>query len=478
MTPPIIANTNFQDWMNWQRVTDPSGTATYFVVPGYGDRYVFDPYQSNAMGKIMLYENPKPVYDKIADQQKAEKEQGSLPAQLAPVGGALAGAYLTKQVADMVTAGGAVANAAAPVASAAAPVAGAIPSAIAMGGSGGAGSTGALAAGGQVSGGAGIAPATGGFGSMLSGAIPIAGVAAGTYLGGKAAMDMLKGEKPNLLGRATLGIATGGLSEVAKATGLLGRKSTKDYQKERWGDLLDRGVAGAEQAQQANHGNTTGAPSAGWEQGEAWSFEKALNLTKENPDHFALAYGNLDTFGNDWLGSYTNDQRRAIVSNLAHEGLYAGNKGDIVIKDKDKAIEIKDKVLSGQLGIRTSGEPQQQAMAVETENLKPIQTETPFSLNTESLGAANRMQMQPAQSAPQQQAPQQRSQPAMLGGLQVGQPAQQIAGGDMELFNQYMNSQDPNVQKMAQEAYAQFLAKMMDNPNQPLGQGKPAGLTG
>jgi len=51
------------------------------------------------------------------------------------------------------------------------------------------------------------------------GAGPLAAIVAGTVLGGKAGYDMLKGKRPKgplgTIGRATLGVATGGLSEVA-----------------------------------------------------------------------------------------------------------------------------------------------------------------------------------------------------------------------------------------------------------------------
>jgi len=55
---------------------------------------------------------------------------------------------------------------------------------------------------------------------MGVGALPAAAIAATTYLGGKSILDALKGEKDNSLagkyGRLSAGIATGGLSELAR----------------------------------------------------------------------------------------------------------------------------------------------------------------------------------------------------------------------------------------------------------------------
>jgi hypothetical protein len=62
-----------------------------------------------------------------------------------------------------------------------------------------------------------LAPSGGLFGI---GALPAAGIVAGTYLGGKSLYDMIRGKKdnsiPGKIGRATLGVATGGISEVAR----------------------------------------------------------------------------------------------------------------------------------------------------------------------------------------------------------------------------------------------------------------------
>lgn len=208
----------------------------------------------------------------------------------------------------------------------------------------------------------------------------------------------------------SLGAATGGLAlPVIAGAALLGgglgflgdRKTTKEYQQERWGDLMERGVVGADQAWAANHpSGDTGVWSSGKYAGQQWTFDKALDLTKDDPKHFELVYGNFDTFGNDWLTAYTPEQRRAIVSQLAHQGLYAGNKGDVVIKDKEKAREIADRVKVGQLGVQTSGMPQ----AVTNQGAPPPPTTTgtsrPKPLQEQDLVVEGQKQMEKGNMIP------------------------------------------------------------------------------
>lgn len=102
--PPIIANTDFQQWQGWQQVSDPSGQATYFVVPGYGGRYVYDPYASQATGRITIYENPAAVYEAAEEVRRQEEDANSAGSQLATVGGAVAGLGATKLVSNAVAA--------------------------------------------------------------------------------------------------------------------------------------------------------------------------------------------------------------------------------------------------------------------------------------------------------------------------------------------------------------------------------------
>jgi hypothetical protein len=190
------------------------------------------------------------------------------------------------------------------------------------------------------------APATTGMGSI--GFLPAAGIAGGVALGAKGLKDLMGGKSgtdsiEGLGGRATLGIATGGLSEVARLGGV-GQKSTKQYQDDRWGKLSPA----AQGLRAANHSeNDDGVWDTGKYAGQKWSFDKALDLAKEDPTHFAGVLGNVETFGDDWL-SLDPTKRNQIVSQLANEGMYHSNKGDVLIEDgkKDRAKQIYDSVVS------------------------------------------------------------------------------------------------------------------------------------
>jgi len=100
--PPIVANTDFQQWQSWQPVSTPDGNSTYYVVPGYNGQYVFDPYESDATGSIMIYRNPQAVYDRAEEERKAAEDATSITAQFAPVAGTAAGALGAGYVADLV----------------------------------------------------------------------------------------------------------------------------------------------------------------------------------------------------------------------------------------------------------------------------------------------------------------------------------------------------------------------------------------
>jgi hypothetical protein len=173
------------------------------------------------------------------------------------------------------------------------------------------------------------ASGTGGF--SLAGAVPVAGAVAGTYLGGKAAYDMLKGRKPDLLGRATLGIATGGLSEVAKATGLLDRKTTQQYQQDGWKNL----------ANNVGENNPTAQYIANYQ-------KEIANPTNKNPAKFEDMQGLdltpgkafFDTFGRDWLEKFSEPERIRIAQEAKDKGLIHSRKGDIVTSNMDALRQL------------------------------------------------------------------------------------------------------------------------------------------
>lgn len=102
-TPPIVSNTDFQQWQSWQQVKTPSGDRTYYVIPGYNGQYVFDPYTSDATGRITIYQNPAPLYEAERKAREQQEAAGSSSSQLAGIAGTVSGALATKGIYDIAT---------------------------------------------------------------------------------------------------------------------------------------------------------------------------------------------------------------------------------------------------------------------------------------------------------------------------------------------------------------------------------------
>lgn len=215
--PPIVANTDFNQWQSWQTVTTPGGDRTYYVVPGYNGQYVFDPYESDATGSIMIYRNPKPVYDRAEEERKQAEKANSITAQLAPVAGTAVGAIGAGYVADTIanwgsSAAGGAAQAAGTGAATGAATTGAT-------GAAGAGTTSAVTGAAQAG-----TDAASGIGGMFSAdgaisqALPYLGAAAGAY----GLYDLFEGAdyKGQYAGRAAQGAASG--AAIGSAFGGIG----------------------------------------------------------------------------------------------------------------------------------------------------------------------------------------------------------------------------------------------------------------
>jgi len=184
---------------------------------------------------------------------------------------------------------------------------------------------------------------------------PLAAVA----YGGKTAYDFAKGDRLSTPQKLAMALPTAGLSlvsdKIQDATGL-SHKSTKDYQRERldkvkkntkgWGKMLEQGRATAE----ANNNTWQDGKYAG----QKWSWDKALDLAKEDPTHFQGVLGNAEVFGDDYF-SLNDSQQKDLVSRLIKEDAYVSDKGDILIhKDKqNRARELFSEVSSG--GIKDNG---------------------------------------------------------------------------------------------------------------------------
>ena len=184
------------------------------------------------------------------------------------------------------------------------------------------------------------------------GVLPLAATAAGTYLGGRAALNMLQGKKDSslagLIGRGTLGIATGGLSELARP--FLMHESTRDVARKHTQQLLNQNkddavwqsyVSGMRQ-QYDSAPLDPSKPFAG--KYGSWDEYKQAGL--ESADLTGV-YGNLKTFGPDWA-KLSFDQQKAVTQGLINAGLYDSSKGEVIITNEEQAKKIKDEVLKTQ----------------------------------------------------------------------------------------------------------------------------------
>lgn len=169
------------------------------------------------------------------------------------------------------------------------------------------------------------------------GALPLAGIGLATYLGGNAAYDMIKGKKASLPGRIVLGMATGGLSEVANK--LFNRKTTKDYQREKWGELANSASIPT-QNYAKSYLDYLKSDQAGIDAQYPNTFEGKKEAGTLRAEDVWGGHGMFKTFGDDWLGKYTEDQRRAVSNALLANDLIRTSKGDQYITDEAKAKEL------------------------------------------------------------------------------------------------------------------------------------------
>lgn len=157
----------------------------------------------------------------------------------------------------------------------------------------------------------------------------------------------------------------------------IANKSTKAYQAQRRKELADREITGyadydaMTQAQEQEYKekykdkivNDFGARSdipvdfIGYDTegkyGEKgrW-YNNAYAMSKGDMQHLKAedvwgSNGVFDTFGSDWLGKFTPDQRRRISERLLEEGVFSSDKGDLVIfgEDQDRAKQIADEIV-------------------------------------------------------------------------------------------------------------------------------------
>ena len=181
------------------------------------------------------------------------------------------------------------------------------------------------------------------------GATPIyvpAAAAVTTALAGKSALNMINGTQDNStagkFGRGSLAIASGGISEgINKGLDAFGlkHKSTKDYEKERWGALANTDI-GADTA-----GKFFNAAHADGDTGENWTPEVEAQAMSD-PQSMAGQLGLLQTFGNDYFTKMGEFERFAAARAAIDEGLLDGDHGDILVTDPERLKAVLPKYVA------------------------------------------------------------------------------------------------------------------------------------
>ena len=180
---------------------------------------------------------------------------------------------------------------------------------------------------------------------------PLAAVGGATFLGGRSAVNMLQGKEdksiPGMIGRGSLAIATGGLSEVARP--FFNRETTRDRARKNTAQLLDqaKGDPVAEayvQGMRQQYDSAPPDPSKPFA-GKYASWEEYQKAGLEAPDLTGV-YGNLKTYGNEWA-KLTQEQRVAVTQLNINDGIYKSKKGEVEITDQEKAKKNLQAVMGG-----------------------------------------------------------------------------------------------------------------------------------
>lgn len=411
----LVGGIDYADYGRWEKIVGSSGQ-TYYKVPGTG--FLYDPFLSDMKKRPVIFTDPRAKAEKLRKQEKMAEDAASPMGQIAPVLGAAVAPIAAKQAAAWAfpTAAEklAEAKAAAELAKITGTAAEVVPAEQALqAGAQAAASTSAAVAGaatpvqqlstgamlmsdGTIAGGGGAVQAINGA-SATSGAgaggaapgvglTPYLGVAGaglsayglhnaieandpkGAFLSGAGLGGGLAAAAP-LLGFGPLGWGALGLMALGGAGGLglqqlLGQKSTKEIQAERWADV------GHSSMNPVGGDYFAGTPGV-QDRNEKWLTPDAI---RNNPDNYHAA--------SDW-DQWSKPQQDQFLSTMLAEGKVQEKKGGIYYDDA-RAAELAQQIRSGG----------QVAQPVEKSSAPPPTKE-------EKLGAAlaNRMNSRSRQSA-------------------------------------------------------------------------------
>lgn len=200
----------------------------------------------------------------------------------------------------------------------------------------------------------GAAPTVAGAESSVSTIGVPAAVAIATVLGGRSGLRMLQGKQKNWkdasladnAGRATLAIATGGLSEIGnkffgghQSTRQVAGRNTKSLMSQAPDDQKWQNYVAGMREQYNSAPTDPSKPFAGkygsWDEYEKAGLE-AADLTG--------VVGNLKAYGPQYAG-LSFDQQKALTQKNIDAGNYSSKKGEVNINDEAKAKSFLDELL-------------------------------------------------------------------------------------------------------------------------------------
>lgn len=407
-------NIDYSQYTTWVPITLSTGQIVY-EVPGSG--YVYDPFKSQAMGRPVLYNHPKPQLDAKAQQQKAiddAKKANSPATQLGMLGGATAvtvaapkivdaltpatatgGAVMTPQGVGVIMSDGTVKLAGAAAGAAPSTAAGAFTQAattpiVANPATGQMLGTAPELAGVQSFG---NVPPLETFGAESGGLAPTAPTgfmstpmeSLGGYTPGQAlgAVGALKGGYDTIQGfqHGGTGMRTG-MTETGAGIGMMVGGPIGSFIGAAAGNVLGYGAkkfglyhetTAQNRAKHTNQLIKEDPNDPNWVgyvnamrnnqpvdkskpfagQYSTWEEYKKAGL---DANDLTGVYGNLNTFGKEWV-TYSQPQRVAITQALIDNNLYDSKKGEVLVTDAEKAKQLKDQVIAGKYTPSATGAP-------------------------------------------------------------------------------------------------------------------------
>lgn len=138
------------------------------------------------------------------------------------------------------------------------------------------------------------------------------------------------------LGPAGWAVAAGAPAAIALGRKLLDRKTTKEYQRERWGKLgssSDKSVSDYAN----NYLNYLKSDQAKTDAKYENTFEGKKKAGTLKAEDVWGGLGIIEEFGPEYLTKRSEDERRKIAQTLIDRDLLYTSKGDIKLKDKDAA---------------------------------------------------------------------------------------------------------------------------------------------